>query len=210
MQDEPDFEVGVGRNQPPQKRGKLSMRLDTMLLLMTLAAVIVGFIQARAMSLRWQTQLSRIETATGLPRIKDVTKLEVVIEEDTRTPAWTIWVPYEMTCRLRVATQGIEVPFPPQYDEYELLAGRHTIKIATSPSFPKMQLQLDGKEILVQEKSRNWNLAGKPETMIHDSVQPVENKPVVLFRRFGRIRPNPEDERELRKHRVGLLIWVEP
>jgi hypothetical protein len=171
---------------------------------------VVGFIQARLMSLRWQTQLSRIETASGLPRIKDVTKLEVVIEENSSTPAWTVWVPYETSCRLRVATQWIEVPFPTDFEEYHLPAGRHTIKIATSPSSPKLQLKLDGDEILLKEKSRTWNVAGIPETMRNYSVQPLENEPVVLYRRFGRIRPNPEDEREMRKHRVGLMMWIEP
>jgi hypothetical protein len=204
---EPEFEV---HNQSRPKGSRLSMRLDTLILLMTLAAVVVGFIQARSMSLRWQSQLSRIETASGLPRIKDVTKLEVVIEEDSSTPAWTIWVPYETTCTLRVATQWIEVPLPTDFDEYHMAAGRHTIKIATTPSSPKLQLKLDGNEILLKEKSRTWNVAGKPEAKVTDSIQPRSNKPVVLFRRFGRIRPNPEDERELRKHRVGLMIWMQP
>ncbi len=52
--------------------------------------------------------------------------------------------------------------------------------------------------------------AGVPETMIRESIQPVGDKPVVLFRRFGRTRPNEDEVRELRKHRSGLLIWIQP
>jgi hypothetical protein len=210
MQERVAPEFKVLKNQPRPQRSKLAMRLDTVLLLMTLAAVVVGFIQARSMSLRWQSQLSRTETAAGLPRVKDVTKLEVVIEDDSSTPAWTIWVPYETTCKLRVATQRIETPIPADFEEYPLSAGRHSIRIATKPSMPKLQLKLDGNEILLKQKSRNWNVSGIPETMLRDSIQEASDKPVVLFRRFGRIRPNSDDEREMRKHRVGLMIWIQP
>ena len=191
------------------KRRLLTLRLDTLLLLMTLAAVGAAYFKSHRSRVDWQARLNRIEAASGLPRVHDVLKLEVSAarNKDKEFTAWTIWVPVGQTCRLRVATTELIAEFPAKYDEYTLKTGRHRIAVYCDRISGRTELTLDDDKVVDRDRT---TISLPIESSLRGFVQPTRAKSEMIFRGYGSVRLRADEEYDAVKHRFGLQVWVVP
>ena len=186
----------------------LTLRLDTVLLLMTLACVGAAYFKSYESRVKWQSRLNRIEASSGLPRVHDVLKLEVAAARKIEPEylAWTVWVPVGQACRIRVATKELVDEFPSKFDEYRLSAGRHRIAFFFDRISHKAELTIDGKKVVDQDRAT----ISLPCDFLSRFVQPKRPKSEMIFRAFGSVRLRADEEYDPVKHRFGLQIWAIP
>ena len=189
-------------------RRRLTVRLDTVLLLMTLAAVAAAYYRSNASRVEWQSRLNRIETSSGLPRVHDVLKLEVAecrrTEEELH--AWMVWVPVGQSCRIRTATIELVEEFPSKFEEHRLTAGRHRIAVVCDRHSDHAELTIDSKNAIERERTS----VSLPGDYLRGYVQPSQPKPELIFRALGNVRLKADEEYDPVKHRFGLQVWVVP
>jgi len=192
-----------------KKHRLLTLRLDTVLLLMTLAAVGVAYLKSYRSRVEWQSRLNRVEASSGLPLVHDVLKLEIASarKNEKEHLAWTVWVPLRHTCRLRVATTELVDEFPTKFDEYSLNAGRHRVAVFCDRISGKSELTIDGKKVVDRERT---TISLPSAFSLREFVQPVQPKSELIFRAFGSVRLRADEEYDPVKHRFGLQIWVLP
>ena len=182
-----------------------SIRLDTLLLIMTLAAIIVAYYVADKNRDAWQQRLGRLETAVGLPRIRDVRNLELAAMR--KENGWSVWIPSDQTVKLCIATEDLDnVDAKPQ-QEIVLRPGRNLIKIAKTTGEASASLLLNNEMIFSRPFSRLWNIqvalgASKEFEVVTTRQQ--------LFQSYSNVRLEVDEPFDPVKHRTGLRIWLEP
>ncbi len=184
---------------------RLSMRLDTLMLIMTLAAIVVAIFAADQNRDAWQKRLSRLETAIGLPRVRNVSHIEVAPMQ--KENGWSIWVPSGRTVKLRLATEGLDSLNPPIESEHMLKTGRNILRIYRPPIGPSASVSLNSEEIFARSFSRLWNMqlhvgGGYDYKTVHGPFQ--------LLNSFSNVRLKVDEPFDPVKHRSGLRIWIEP
>jgi hypothetical protein len=192
-----------------KKHRLLTLRLDTVLLLMTLAAVGVAYFKSYGSRVEWQSRLNRLEASSGLPRVHDVLKLEIAAARkyEKEHLAWTVWVPQGQTCRLRVATTELVDEFPSKFDEYRLHAGRHRIAVFCDSISDKSELNIDGKKVVDRERT---TISLPSAFSLSGFVHPTRPKSEMIFQAFGSVRLRADEEYDPVKHRFGLQVWIMP
>ena len=197
---EPRNALGISR--------RLTVRLDTVLLLMTLAAVAAAYYRSSASRVEWQSRLNRIETSVGLPRVHDVLKLEVAecrhAEEELH--AWMVWVPVGQSCRIRLATTELVDEFPSKFEEHRLTSGRHRIAIVCDRDSVHAEVTIDSKKVIERERTS----VSLPGDYLRGYVQLTGSKPELIFRALGNVRLKADEEYDPVKHRFGLQVWIVP
>lgn len=189
-----------------KRRSKLlAVRLDTILLLMTLAAIFVAYFVADKNREAWQQRLSRLETAVGLPRVRDIRNLEVALMK--KEQAWSIWVPSGRSLKLRLATAGLDSTKPTIEHERVLKPGRNILKFAKPNGISSAAVMLNSEPIFTREFSRLWNIRA---TVSGGYDYQVVNGPMQLFESFSNVRLEVDETFDPIKHRSGLRIWLEP
>ena len=202
----PDSVKRAGKLSGKLSGNRLSMRLDTLLLIMTLAAIVVAYFVADQNREAWEQRLSRLETAVGLPRIRDVRNIEVAPMRNAES--WSIWVPANRQVKLYLATEELDATNPRVERECLLKPGRNVLKIYKPAKEPSAALALNNEDIFSRTYSRLWNINTK--YWATNKEYEVVTKPMRLFQSLSSVRLEVDEEFDPVKHRCGLRIWIEP
>jgi hypothetical protein len=197
--------------------GWLHMRLDTLLLLVTLATVAVAYYTAQNDRRKWHSTLNRVETACGLPPIQDVMKLEIApMSKPNRFMSnasesrfeWMVWVPYG-------GAKVVGYTDQPMHDPLEAIGtkqigfGRHKVAIVFKRRDQPTRLLVDGEELFSRKNDRSWNISLPASVSVGGSVQPPNDSSAVLFMALGHVRLEANEAYDASKHQFGLKVWLE-
>jgi len=184
-------------------------------MLVAFAAVCSAYYTSHANRLRWQSKLSRTETAIGLPRISDLEKLEVINTFDFvrqghhgTQVSWMIWVPFGREVRLRFATKKLTDEFPSGFTEVKLGQGRHTVALTHDLPRATTNLVVDKASIFQGDHTREWNISVPWKHHLIGRSQPT--KAELVLHAVGSVRLAVDEEFDIRKHSFGLKIWLVP
>lgn len=204
----------TGRNSI---RRLFHLRLGTVFLMVTTAGVFVAYQASYLNRIHWQSRLNRLETASGLPRVLDVSMHQVggyfPISRTTPTSNavrklnWMVWVPFQRSARVRYARLRMDQPFPTEFEEVLLQAGRHRIELYFDEVQRKIELRIDERIVLDRIGTREWNISF-PFVGSLAWNQPIGANPELIFHALGHLRLGHDESYDPSKHQFGLKIWV--
>jgi hypothetical protein len=194
-----------------KSHNRFHLRLDTLLLLVTLAVVFVAYFKARSTRQDWQLRLNRLETASGLPFIADITQAEVSSVRSLATrqnPIWYIWIPYGQSASICLATTGFDQEFPSRCDTFKLGPGRHRLMLDRKSSNSKTKISLDDQIIWERAADSRWNLAFPWTYSLSSKGNSFPKSPETLFYARGNLRLRANEEFRPEMLDFGLKIWL--
>lgn len=192
----------------------LHIRLDTLLLLVTLATVGAAYFKARATRLDWQLQLNRLEKAKGIPFITDITQAEVVglmAPFNNHYPikqVWYVWIPIGQSAQIRLATSGFAQEFPDRYESFTLVPGRHCLSVYQLSANASLKVLLEGKAIWERAPDGHWNIASPCEYSLSSKGSKFPKAPEVIFSARGNLRLKADEEFKPEMLDFGLKMWL--
>ena len=188
-----------------ERKRRLSIRLDTLMLIMTLVAIVVAIFVADKNLVAWQQRLSRLETALGLPRVRDIRNIEVATMH--KEQGWSIWVPSGRTAKVCFATEDLDSSSPPIEGEFLFKTGRNIVKLPKPSGTSSATILLNSEPIFTRDFSRLWNINSNISAGYDFAT--VRNR-TELFKSFSNVRLKVDEPFDPVKHRCGLRIWIEP
>jgi hypothetical protein len=216
-------------------RGTLRFRLDTLTLLISLAAVGISYGRTHYARIQWQERLSRTESAFGLPMIQDIGCAEIariqpfsdrrLIQNSGTGRAdlsrsippemasvikdrWQIWVPHQQQLVVRYADAANDWQFPTEYEEVKLDHGRHTVAMEWDRRQGTVQFSIDERVLLELVGTRCWNASYVAAEKLESTLR-LEGRPVRILRAFGEVREASSVDLQNPPQRSGLMIWVQ-
>jgi hypothetical protein len=179
------------------------IRLDLLLLIAAFGCCWFGYRTARSHRDRAVLQLTRLESAAGLPPIEDMNRLNVDPSEslDPQKLVWQIWVPRGKPIRLRAATNGLFNPVPKKYFERQLPFGRHRIVLDVPMENARFQ------DIWVD--NTHWPIRDEQNKVTSDLRTPPRSE-VVLHSEFQKATLGADEAYDSEKHAIGIKLWLQP